>query len=101
MMQADFEQAEAFYAKLIEEKKSQIESMVSDELKDEFNGDMEHLDRVYEDLKTSFSETAEDQKLVDAMISNLQMRIEILNEQMKILKKLNETKNENDELVEI
>lgn len=98
---SEFQKAEAFYTKLINEKREEINAYNMDGLKDEFIKDLEQLDQSYLKLKATFKREASDQKLVDAMIKNLQLRIDILNQQLSILKRLNETKNESDETLEI
>ena len=91
---AEFNQAEAFYTTLIDQKRIEISSYGVEDLTSEFLSDIKELDMMYNELKATFKTKSSDEKLVDAMISNLQLRIEILNQQLMILKKLNETKNE-------
>lgn len=98
---AEFKKAESFYTQLIVEKKREIESFKGVELTDQFRADIERLDKSYDQLKETFNKTATDQKLVDAMIENLQLRINILNQQLSILKRLNQAKNENENTSEI
>lgn len=89
----DFSQAEAFYTSLIEEKRNEILAYDS-ELVASFSNDLTELDDMYAELKRVFEVQLADEKLIGAMISNLQLRIQILNRQLEILENINKTQNE-------
>jgi hypothetical protein len=90
----EFVRAEAFYTQLIEEKRVEIASFKTETLSGEFVQEIEQLDHLYTDLKETFNSNVNDDKIIDAMINNLQLRIEILNQQLNILKTLNKVENE-------
>lgn len=98
---SEFKQAEAFYASLIDEKKAEIMSYSDADLAREFLAEIEELDYMYGSLKETFDKRLPNQKLADAMIENLQLRIQILNKQLSILQQLNEEQNESDSDIEI
>ncbi|MFY0688433.1 MAG: hypothetical protein JXQ90_14760 [Cyclobacteriaceae bacterium] len=90
----EFIQAEAYYASIIEMKKGEMIAYGDRDLHESFLKEISVLDKSYNELKKSFEESIETEKIVDAMINNLQLRIEILNQQLMILKKLNKLENE-------
>ncbi len=97
-MDPEFEETELYYTRLISEKKRLIENIDLDDpgIKEGFRKDLEALDSLYIALKNEFIETS-NAAVVDAMIENLQLRMQILNQQQMILEKLNNTKdNETD-----
>lgn len=98
---SEFNQAEDFYIKLIAEKKAEIAKFDRGQLKREFLLEIDRLDQMYAELKRTYKRQNSTDLLVDAMISNLKLRIDILNHQIKILEKLNQTQNESDPTFEI
>ena len=92
---AEFQQAELFYSTLILDKREEITLFGIDGLTDDFLKEIDDLDAMYLELKRTFDEKTSDQKLINAMIENLQLRIQILNKQLSILQQLNEKRNEN------
>lgn len=97
----EFSQVEDYYTKLIAEKKAEITKYNKTKLKRSFLVEIERLDRMYEELKITYSKQNSTDMLIDAMISNLKLRIDILNQQLKILKKLNAAKDENEPSITI
>lgn len=92
---AEFKQAESFYTTLISEKRNEIAAYRESEITKEFLNDIDRLDRLYADLKQTLQKEAKNEKVVNAMIKNLQLRMKILNQQILILEKLKEQQNEN------
>lgn len=63
---------------------------------------MNRLENEYESLKTDLSESGNDQRVIYAMISNFQNRIEILQntlKQIEIVEQLKNSKNENNNTI--
>ena len=91
----EFEETEMYYSKLISEKQLIIENFQIDDpaLKVSFKNDMASLDSMYTELKTEFIET-NNTAVIDAMIYNLQLRMELLNQQLMILEKIEQRNNE-------
>ena len=64
----------------------------------EFSADIAELDSIYSQLKHEFDRNNDD-IVMEAMIKNLQLRIEVMDRQMQIIQKvqkLNKNKNEDD-----
>lgn len=96
----EFEETEAFYISEISEKRANIEAInyINPDLAASFQQDIHTMDSIYNDLKKELSENSNEQ-VFNALVQNLQIRIEILNQQLNILKSLK--KSENDEKVNI
>lgn len=93
---AEFEQVEKYYTQLINERTEQLSDFELENLQRNFAIDLNELDGLYAELKDAFGKDLKDQKIVDAMVGNLQLRLKILNRQIEILEKLNDIKDEEE-----
>ena len=100
-MGSEFEQVEQYYIQLISEKKAQVAGHTDSNLSREFLLEVERLDQMYAQLKQTYKSQNSSDRVSDLMIKNLQLRIEILNKQVKILNELKETENEASADIEI
>lgn len=83
--------------KLNKERSPLTEQIITDAL-----NRIELLETEYQNLKTDLTESGEDQRVIYAMISNFQSRINILNtvlEQIEIIKDLKNNTNENNNTI--
>lgn len=93
-------EVETYYTSLINEKKAQMGNFDLKALgiNDNLQQDIATLDSAYARLKTELLTTPNKDQIVDAMIQNLQLRMEILNQQVKTLEEIRkikqQTKNE-------
>lgn len=90
---AELREAERFYISVIDDKKKELIKLGRGEkpLEHDFLSDLNVLDSAYRVLKNEMKD-GNKAEIEDAMILNLQLRIEVLNRQLNILKKLkNET----------
>ena len=88
-------EAESFYIDLISQKKGEVITLSEEmELGSDFIQEVNMLDSMYTVLKKDLKNGNED-NLVDAMILNLQLRIEVLNEQLSIIQSIQNRKKEN------
>lgn len=79
-------EVESYYTQLISEKKQEIQSY---EIKDiELLSDINGLDSMYAELKNNLKVNQKDGRLISAMIKNLQLRVDILNQQLNILENI-------------
>jgi len=83
-----------YYAKLIEIKHEELKALEKDEplLYRQFAGDVQKLDSVYHSLKTRLPDNSNREQVIEAMISNLQLQIGLLNRQLKIIKQIKHSK---------
>lgn len=93
---SDFVEAESYYISLINQKKLEIEQNLSTEETNAFLSEINELDSMYTALKESYQKETTSDKILDAMIKNLQVRLDILNRQIEILEKINSQSNENE-----
>ena len=83
-----------YYAKLIELKHEELKTLEKDEplLYRQFSGDVQKLDSVYHSLKTQLPKNSNREQVIEAMISNLQLQIGLLNKQLDIIKQIKHSK---------
>lgn len=88
-----FNDVETFYINEIQTKQSLIIQFVANnqELNKDLLGEIDQLDSTYQMLKTT-AEGGQSEKILDAMVLNLQMRIDILNQQLEVLEKIKSIK---------
>ena len=93
----EFEEVETYYLTQIEDRKIKLTEYQGElPLTRDFFEDLSSLDSMYWLLKDEVTQTGSNEKVLDAMVQNLQLKIEILNRQLMILEKLKEKTNEND-----
>lgn len=80
----------AQFSSMIEEKQKEIQSIEKDNpaLYSQFSGDIKKLDSTYQVLRNTLPANPNKEQLLQAMISNLQMQIDLLNQQLNIIKKV-------------
>jgi len=89
----EFLDAESFYISQINKKRTEMESISKKyNLNVKFSHEIDLLDSMYAVLKNDLKKGNE-AYLSDFMILNLQLRIEVLNQQLNILEKIKNTEN--------
>jgi septal ring factor EnvC (AmiA/AmiB activator) len=80
------------YTSLIESKREEIKQIEAHDpvMYKEFATEIEKLNQDYQSLQTELSQTPNQEDLVKAMIQNLQVQLDILNRQLKIIEKVKE-----------
>lgn len=94
-------EVESYYISLINEKKAALGHYDLNALgiEDNLHQDVAALDSSYVRLKRElYTTTANKEKIIEAMMQNLQLRMEVLNQQLKILQKIRTIRknNQND-----
>lgn len=89
----EFIDVEAFYIKQISEKEDIIGSFARNEGLNGFTRDFEQLEAMYSVLKEEMK-TRPSEKVKDALVLNLLIRIDLLNQQLHKLEKGDESKTE-------
>lgn len=91
----EFAQTEDFYSDQIKDKEQLIQVFLIDHpsLGEEFRKDLEELDRNYLRLKEEY-QMNNSEIILDALILNLQSRIELLNKQLTVVRSINEQEDE-------
>lgn len=101
MLSDEFTQAEDYYVSLIAQRRQVIIEQLSPEEQKEFLVEIDQLDSMYLELKKTYQTNASNDRVMDAMINNLQLRLDILNRQLDILENIKDQNNENDLSIEI
>ena len=80
------------YTSLIESKREEIKQIETHDpvMYKEFATEIEKLNQDYQNLQMELTETPNQEDLVKAMIQNLQVQLDILNRQLKIIEKVKE-----------
>ena len=99
---AEFENAEQYYNSIIHVKKQELINYLDEKspFYYDFKKDISELDSMYILLKGDFDTNSND-LVMDAMIRNLQLRIEIMDRQLQIIQKVKQVKNKNNDDVTI
>lgn len=82
------------YASMIEVKQSELKRIEKEEphLYQEFSEEIGKMEENYQKLKSDLPTSPNQEETVKAMIRNLQTQIEVLNQQLTIIKQINELK---------
>lgn len=78
------------YAGLIDDKRDELRQLTESNpaLYNEFSGDLQHLEAAYQTLKADLPDTPNQEVLIQAMIQNLQLQIDLLNEQLRVIQRI-------------
>ncbi|WP_161890039.1 hypothetical protein [Pontibacter russatus] len=93
-------EVEAYYVSQIREKKSQLSEydlkVLGLDGQQEIDAELARLDSSYIQLKKQLYTNPNTDEIMSAMIQNLQLRIRVLNRQLEVLQKLNQSNTEPD-----
>jgi hypothetical protein len=95
----DYAQEVYHFTRLIELKQNELKKIQSahPNLYKKFVTDLDKLDSSYMALKKELPENPNREQLLEAMIENLRLQTEILNQQLNIIKQIKETNNDSHE----
>ena len=87
------------FTQLIELKQSELKQIAKEnpDLYREFLADVNKLDSSYNALKNELPSNPNREQLLEAMIENLRLQTELLNQQLQILKNIKQSKSQNNE----
>ncbi len=87
------------FAKLVAVKQEELKALAPEqpELYRKFATDMNQLDSSYTALKNQLSITPNREMLIEAMIQNLQLQLNVLNQQLNIINQIKQSKKESHE----
>ncbi|UKJ07574.1 hypothetical protein [Solitalea lacus] len=94
----EYAQTAFHMAALIEIKREELKRIEKEqpELYKEFSEDLQRLDKNYQNMKIQLGGAANQEKLVEAMIQNLQLQIDLLNQQLVIIQRINNKNKQYD-----
>lgn len=86
------------FTQLIELKQSELKQIEKDdpELYQQFLGDIQQLDSSYNNLKKELPSNPNREQLLEAMIENLKMQTELLNQQLQVIQQIKQSKTSNN-----
>jgi hypothetical protein len=92
----------AQYTRLVDQKQDELKAMTASNpaLYKAFSSDLDRLERSYQTLKADLPANPNQEMLVQAMIRNLQLQIDLLNEQLRVIQRMKSQNNkENGNLI--
>jgi hypothetical protein len=93
------EYAQAFvqYARQIDTKQAELRQMTKSNpaLYSQFAADLDRLESSYKNLRAELPENPNQEVLIQAMIQNLTLQINLLNEQLRVIQRMKQQTNEN------
>ncbi|GAB4019486.1 hypothetical protein [Spirosoma koreense] len=86
----------AQYTRLIDTKRAELKQMTEDNpaLYQEFATDLDRLEKSYQSLKSDLPQNPNQEVLIQAMIQNLQLQINLLNEQLRVIQRIKQQTHE-------
>ena len=99
-----YAQQQIQYTSLIETKRTELKSIskADPELYKEFSSEIAKMDLTYKKLNSELANTPNQERVLRAMIRNLQVQTQVLNQQLTIIEQLNrEKKVQNNEIKNI
>lgn len=83
------------YASLVETKRTELKTLTRNnpELYKEFSGVIAKMDATYKALNNDLATSPNQERVLHAMIKNLQIQIQVLNQQLNVIEQFNEFKN--------
>lgn len=96
----EMKETQQFYTNLIKTELANLKAASTPETEQMVNdalAQMDKLDQDYEKLKRDLKKSGQDKRVIFAMISNLQQRIDILTNVMEQIENIKELKNPNNE----
>jgi len=87
------------FVKMIDTRQEELKSLAKDqpELYQQFATAINQLDSSYNSLKNQLSATPNKEMLLEAMIQNLQLQLNVLNQQLNIIHQIKESKKNSHE----
>ncbi|MES2278396.1 MAG: hypothetical protein V4592_20360 [Bacteroidota bacterium] len=91
------------YTSLVENKRKQLNTLTKSnpELAQEFSTEIAKMDSTYKKLNHDLVTSPNQERVLRAMIRNLQVQTEVLNQQLNVIEQFNEFKNQQNELKSI
>lgn len=86
------------YVSLIDTKRQELRQLEQDNpaLYREFSTEIEQLNQDYQSLRSELPRTPNQEELVRAMIQNLEMQVNILNRQLRVIQKIKQAKESHE-----
>ena len=92
----EYAKQQVHYASLVESKRNELKALSKTEpqLYHEFSIEISKMDSTYKKLNDDLATSPDQEKVLHAMIRNLQIQTEVLNQQLSVIEQFNESKKE-------
>lgn len=92
----EYAKQQVHYASLVETKRMELKAIAKTdpELYKEFSGEIAKMDSTYKKLNSDLANSPNQELVLRAMIRNLQIQTEVLNQQLGVLEQYNQMKEE-------
>jgi hypothetical protein len=94
----EYAKQQVHYASLVETKLTELKSVAKGDpqLYKEFSGEIAKMDSTYKRLNNDLATSPNQERVLRAMIRNLQIQTEVLNQQLNVIEQFNKMKKEQD-----
>ncbi|GAB3333170.1 hypothetical protein GCM10027299_40380 [Larkinella ripae] len=84
------------YTRLIEDKRGELKTVLESDpaLYQQFAADLDRLEKTYQNLKQELPKTPNQEIMIQAMVQNLKMQIDLLNQQLMIIQRIKQQNHE-------
>jgi hypothetical protein len=91
-MSDEFNEAESYYTSLIQDKYQEIDRLDMDDPKQKemLMTELEEMDRLFQSLQKDLQANPRDERVINAMISHYQLKLEVMSQIIKQLEKVNQ-----------
>jgi hypothetical protein len=92
----EYAKQQVHYASLIASKRTELKTIAKSDpqLYSEFSAEIAKMDSTYKKLNNDLATSPDQEKVLHAMIRNLQIQTEVLNQQLNVIEQFNEFKNQ-------
>jgi len=100
----EYAKQQMHYASLVESKRSELKEVAktNPELYQEFNAEITSMDSTYKKLNSDLANSPNQELVLRAMIRNLKIQTDVLNQQLNVIEQYNESKkDQNNETKDI
>lgn len=92
----EYAKQQAHYVSLVKTKRTELKTLAKNDpqLYHEFSGEIAKMDSTYKKLKKDLVTSPDQESVLRAMIRNLQIQTEVLNQQLEVIEQFNESKKQ-------
>ncbi len=94
----EYARQQVHYASLVKAKRTELNLIAKSDpqLYKEFSGEIAKMDSTYKKLTTELKTSPNQERVLRAMIRNLQIQTEVLNQQLQVIEQYNQVKNQDE-----
>lgn len=88
----EIKEAEVYYASIVESKRTELSKFGRDfpDLFKDFNAEIDTLHVLYQQLEAEYKNSNGNEAVMQALVANLQMQVQLLNKQIRIIQDIKE-----------